>query len=241
MAFRNAQQSRVYVGILSAAAYARSVDVNSSTGMLDTTTLADTARAFITDIEEAGTFSLSGPLDVDGTSNGQYDAIADVKAATTPTPITFLPLGTDGAAWLIKGNETDIQLSNAVGQTADYTMSAQTHGQHDYRGVVLENNTSVTADTDGSSVDNGAATSNGAVAHLHVTAYSGFTSDAIIIEGSATGAFAGEETTIVTFTTVTGLTSERVEVTGTVPRYLRVVDDVTGTGSITRFVAISRR
>lgn len=240
MAFRNAQQARLYVGILSAAAYARSVDVNSSTGMLDTTTLADKARAFIPEMEESGSFSVSGPLDVDGSANGQFDAIADVKASETPTPITFLPLGTDGHAWLIKGNETDIQLSNAIGQTADYTMTAQTHGIHDMAGVVLSDAT-VTADTDGATNNNGAATSNGAVAHLHVTAYSGLTSDAIIIEGSATGAFAGEESTIVTFTTVTGLTSQRVEVTGTVPRYLRVADDVTGTGSITRFVAISRR
>lgn len=240
MAFRNAQQSRVYVGILSAAAYARSVDVNSSTAMLDTTTLADKQRAFIPEMEEAGSFSLSGPLDVDGSANGQFDAIADVKASETPTPITFLPLGTDGAAWLIQGNQTDINLTNSVGNTADYTMSAQTHGVHDFNGVVLSDAT-VTVDTDGTAVDNGAATTNGAVFHLHVTAYSGLTSDAIIVEGSATGSFGGEETTIATFTTATGVTSERVEVTGTVPRHLRVVDDVTGTGSITRLVAVSRR
>lgn len=241
MSFRNAQQARLYVGILSAAAYARSVDVNSATPMLDTTTLADRARNFIPEMEDVGSFSLSGPLDVDGSSNGQFDAIADVKAASTPTPITFLPLGTDGHAWLIKGNETDIQLTNSIGQTADYTMSAQTHGQHDMNGVILENGTTVTADTDGTANNNGAGTSNGAVFHLHVTAYSGFTSDDIIVEGSTTGAFASEETTIASFTQVTGLTSERVEVTGTVPRYLRVVDDVTGTGSITRTVAVARR
>lgn len=241
MAFKNAQQARVYVGILAASAYARSVDVNSSTAMIDTTTLADEERNFIPEMEEAGTFSVSGPLDVDGSSNGQFDAIADVKAATTPTPITFMPLGTTGAAWLIQGNETDITLTNSIGQTADYSMSAQTHGRHDLNGVILENATTVTTDTDGTTVDNGAATSNGAVFHLHVTAYSGLTSDDIIVEGSTTGAFSGEESTIATFTQVTGLTSERVVVTGTVPRYLRVADNVTGTGSITRLVAVSRR
>lgn len=239
MSFRNAQQARVYVGILSASAYARSVDVGSSTAMLDTTTLADEERNFIPEMEETGSFSLSGPLDVDGSANGQFDAIADVKAATTPTPITFLPLGSDGAAWLIKGNETDINLSNAVGQTADYTMTAETHGQHDFNGQVLDQDTAITTDTNGSAVDGGAATTNGAVFHLHVTAYSGLTSDAITVEGSANGSTGWA--TVATFTTVTGLTSERVEVTGSVARYLRVVDDVTGTGSITRTVAVSRR
>lgn len=241
MAFRNAQQARVYVGILSAAAYARSVDVSSSTEMLDTTTLADEERNFITGQEETGTFSIAGPLDVDGSANGQFDAIADVKAATTPTPITFLPLGTDGGAWLIHGNQVDLNLVNALGATADWSMSATTHGQHDCNGVLLENAVTVTTDTDGTTLDNGAATTNGAVLHLHVTAYSGLTSDAITVEASTTGAFGGEETTLASFTSVTGLTSERVVVTGTVPRYLRVVDDVTGTGSITRTVAISRR
>ena len=241
MAFRNAQQAQVYVGILKATAYARTVSANSSTGMLDVTTLADKPRVFIPDMEEAGSFSISGPLDVDATANGQYDAIADVKAATTPTPITFLPLGTDGHAWLLEANQDGLDISTSVGATADWSMSAMTHGTHDYNGVLLVNAAAVTIDADSTAVDNGAGTTNGAVFHLHVTAYSGLTSDAIIVEGSTTGSFGGEETTIASFTSVTGLTSERVEVTGTVPRYLRVVDDVTGTGSITRTVAVSRR
>lgn len=241
MAFRNAQQSRIYVGILAASCYARNASASSATAMLDTTTLCDTTRIFIPDMEETGQFAVDGPLDVDGSANGQFDAIADVKASTTPTPITFMPVGTDGAAWLIQGNEVDLQLTNNVGETADWSMSAQTHGQHDLRGEILENATTVTVDTNGTTHDSGAATTNGAILHLHVTAFSGFTSDAITVEGSATGAFGGEETTIATFTTVTGLTSERLAITGTVHRYLRVVDDVTGTGSITRLVAISRR
>jgi len=241
MTFRNAQQARVYVGILNASCYARSVSTGSATAMLDTTTICDLAPTFIPDMEEAGTFSVAGPLDVDGATNGQFDAIAAVKASTTPTPITFMPLGTDGHAWLMAANQDGLDISAAVGSTVDWSMSAQTHGQHDLNGVILANATTVTIDTDGTAVDNGADTTNGAVFHLHVTAFSGLTSDAILVEGSTTGAFSGEETTIATFASVTGLTSERVVVTGTVPRHLRVVDDVTGIGSITRTVAVSRR
>lgn len=241
MAFRNAQQARVYVGILNASCYARSVDASSATEMLDVTTLCDRARAFIPGDEEAGTFSVAGPLDVDGSTNGQFDAIAAVKADITPTPITFLPLGSDGAAWLMEANQDGLSITAAVGATADWSMSAQTHGRHDMNGLLLEEAVAVTIDTDGTTLDNGAASTNGAVFHLHVTAYSGLTSDDIIVEGSTTGAFFGEETTVASFTSVTALTSERVEVTGTVPRYLRVADNVTGTGSITRTVAVSRR
>lgn len=240
MAFRSAQQARAYVGQLAAACYARSVDSQNNISMLSTTTLCDDEKSFIPG-KESGVFSVSGPLDTDASSDAQYDALLQEKASTTPTPITYMPLGTDGAAWLIDGVQTSIDLSTGEDQTVDWSMTAATTGKLDHNGVILENNTEVTADTNGSSTAAPAGTTNGAVAHLHVTAFSGLTSDDITIEGSGTGAFAGEEVTVFTFTQVTGVTSERVEVTGTVGRYLRVVDDVTGTGSITRMVSVARR
>lgn len=241
MAFRSSRQARCYVGSLAAAAYARSASVSSSAEMLDVTTLADDDKEFLVGLDTS-TFSIDGPLDVDGSSNGQYDVLQSQQAATDPTVISYLPLGDDGSVWLIESHQTALDTSSSVSGTVDWSVTAQTTGVTDMAGVVLENNTTVTADTDGTANTGPVGgTSNGAVFHLHVTAFSGFTSDDIIVEGSTSGAFAGEETTVATFTQVTGLTSERVEVTGTVPRYLRVVDDVTGTGSVTRFVAVSRR
>jgi hypothetical protein len=61
----------------------------------------------------------------------------------------------------------------------------------------------------------------------------------VTIEDSADGST--NWTTIGTFATVTGLTSERLVIAGTVRRYLRVVDNVTGTGTNTRSVALARR
>ena len=241
MAFRSAQQARVYVGILNASCYTRSVSMDASIEMLDTTTICDTDKQYIPG-QDTSTFSVAGPLDASAASNGQWDSLVDQKQADDPVAITYMPLGTDGAAWLIDGIETNLTDEAGVGGTVDWSLSAQTTGQTDMNGVILENATTVTTDTDGTANTGPAGgTSNGAVAHLHVTAYSGLTSDDIIIEGSTSGAFGGEETTVFTFTQVTDVTSERIEVTGTVPRYLRVVDDVTGTGSITRTVAVSRR
>ena len=101
----------------------------------------------------------------------------------------------------------------------------------------------ITIDTTGTARDSTivGGTANGGVAHLHVSAFSGLTSDVITIEHSVNGSTSWA--TLVTFATITGVTSERVVVApGTsVRQYLRVVDDVTGTGSITRFVAFSRR
>lgn len=240
MAFRSSKDSRIYVGQLAASCYARSVSHQFTVDMLDTTTLCDANKQMIPG-NATSTFSIDGPIDVDGSTDAQYDAITSLKSATTPAPITYMPLSTDGGLWLVEADLTGFTVSGSVTTTSDWAMSGQVTGETDVNGYVLENNTTVTADTDGTALDNGAATTNGAVFHLHVTAYSGFTSDDIIVEGSATGAFAGEESTVATFAQVTALGAERVEVTGSIPRHLRVADNVTGTGSITRLVAVSRR
>lgn len=240
MSFRNSQQTRVYFGVLAGAAYARSAEVGSALTVLDTTCLPDRNRVFIPGLGDVGSFSVSGPLDVDGSSDEMFDLAITQHGATTNTPISYMPLGTDGAAWLVHGIETTFGITSGVAATVDYTLSAETNGQHDFNGIVLDDDT-VTIDSNGATVDNGAATTNGAVFHLHVTEFSGLTSDDIIVEGSTTGSFSGEETTIATFAQVDALTSERVVVTGSVPRYLRVADDVTGTGSVTRIVLCARR
>lgn len=242
MAFRNAQQARAYVGILGASCYTRNLAVDATNDVLDITTICDTDKRFIVG-QNTSSVSIDGPLDDSAASNGQWDALTDQKQATTPTPITIMPLGADGAAWLFEADETNLSTTTGAGSTIDWSMTAQTTGVTDLAGVVIENNTTIT-DTANGTADTGpvGGTANGAVAHLHITAFATVTSDTITIEGSTSGAFAGEETTIFTFAAATGLTSERVEVTGTVPRYLRVVDTVVGgAGSVTRTVAVSRR
>jgi hypothetical protein len=239
MSFRSSQDARCYVGILAASAYARSVSLSSPLDMHDITTLENRAKVFIPG-QDTSTFSIAGPLDTDATSNGQYDAVTDLKASTAATPITYAPLGTDGAVWLVGAWETSIDTMGGVAGTIDWAMTAQGTGQPDFNGRILSALTAITVDTNGASTDNGAATANGGVAHLHVTAFSGLTSDAIIVEHSTNDS---TWATLGTFTTVTGVTSQRLEIAAgtTVNRYLRVVDDVTGTGSCTRLVAFSRR
>ncbi len=88
-------------------------------------------------------------------------------------------------------------------------------------GVVFYPATSIAVTTNGTVVDNLAASTAGAHANLHITATaSGVWS--LIIQASTTGAFAGEETTLLTFTpNGSAVTAEHISVTGTIPRYLR--------------------
>lgn len=96
--------------------------------------------------------------------------------------------------------------------------------------------------TDGSSVDFGAASSNGLQAYLHVTAFTG-TDCTITIEESSddgdTDAFAA--VTNGAFTQVTGITSERIATASdqSVERYLRVATSGTFT-SISFAVSVVR-
>jgi hypothetical protein len=120
------------------------------------------------------------------------------------------------------------------------SLSTQTTGPTE-AGQVVGDMTAITIDGNGTAVDGGAATANGGVAQIHVTAFSGLTNNIVTIEHSVDGV--GSWATIATFATYTGLTSERVVIAPatTIRRYLRVVDNVTGTGSTVRAVFFARR
>jgi hypothetical protein len=99
-------------------------------------------------------------------------------------------------------------------------------------GVALTPPVSFTNTINGGSVDNGAASSQGGTGFLHVLQAAASDTYSIIIEGSTTGAFAGEQTTIATFAlNASALGSERKAIVGTIPRYTRFKATRTGVGN----------
>ena len=242
MAFRSAQSARVLMGILSASAYTRNLGGSYDNEMLDVTTLVDTARKFIVG-QNTSTFTIDGPLDTDPTANAQFDVLNDQLAGLVNVPVSF---GFDGftlantGIWLINALDSQLTYSSTNAGTTDWSLSAQVDGITDFNGVSLSDIAAVTIDTNGTTVDGGAATANGGVGHLHVTAFSGLTSNSVIVEHSTNDSV---WSTLGTFTLVSGVTSERLVIAAgtTVNRYLRVRDDVTGTGSCTRAAFFARR
>lgn len=233
-------KTRVLVDSLNLSCEARSVNFAANVDTYDVSTICDESKVFITG-EDTSTFSADGPLDVDSSTNEPYDVLTSFKASTAK-PITYAPSGlsTGSETVLLDALETNYGTSASTGSTVDFSLSAITTGDTDF-GESLEDLTAVTADGNGTARDLTAASSNGGVAHLHVTAFTGLTSNDITIEQSADGSTGW--TTLVTFAQVTGVTSERVVVAAgtSVARYLRVVDDVTGSGSCTRQVSFARR
>ena len=240
MAFKTAQASRVAVGLLNASGYTKGYSLTAQTAALDTTVLTDTAKTFIVGQDESSG-SLDMLFDTVGTAALQFDAFKSQKA-TGPYPLTLCPdgFGVGQLAVMVNAHLGNFTGASAVADLVTCSAAFQSTGNFDV-GLVVENFTAITADTTGTARDQAAGTTNGGVAHIHVTAFSGLTNNACSIEHSVDGSTGWA--TLASFTTYTGLTSQRVEVAAgtTVRRYLRVVDDVTGSGTTTRFVSFARR
>src|SRR5690606_33259815 len=110
------------------------------------------------------------------------------------------------------------------------------------RGVTLHTLGARTATANGTTVDQGAGSSNGASAMLQVTAVSGTAGPSltVAVQHSTDGSTWAD---LITFGAKTAAgTSERAAVTGTVNRYVRVIWTITGTTpSFTFHVAFSRK
>jgi hypothetical protein len=128
-----------------------------------------------------------------------------------------------------------------VGDVVSVSYDAQADGGTD-DAILLTALAAVTATGNGTGQDNGASTSNGGVAQLHVTANTMNNDTVFKVQHSADNSSWAD---LATFTTVatTVTTSERVTVaTGTtVNRYLRADYTASGTGSITFTMAFARR
>lgn len=240
MAFVTAQKSRVIVGQTAVSGYTRQVSLGVTSEMLDVTVLTDTAKQFIVG-QDTSTFSLGLILDTDTTTNGLWDRLTSWKSAT-PVAVTYGPSGLAALSevFLVGALEAQFGQSSQASGTVDGSIEAQPDGPAD-AGYSLEDLTAMTTTTNGTARDLTAASANGGVAHLHVTAFSGLTSNDITIEHSVDGSTSWA--TLATFTQVTGVTSQRLVVAAgtTVRRHLRVVDTIVGTGSCTRQVSFARR
>lgn len=240
MALKNAQQSRASVGLLNASGYIRNLAHTATTEPLEVTTIADTAKVFIVGQQGSeGTFDMV--LDTLPATNSQF-AVLNTWKSTQPQVLDIAPEGyaTSNPVIMINAIDTQVTTQAQVSATVDASVSFLAASETDV-GVSVEDYTSIVGTGNGTARDGLAATTNGGVAHLHVTAFAGITSDTITIEHSVDGSTAWA--TLVTFAAATGLTSERVVVAAgtTVRRYLRVVDTFVGVGSITRQVSFARR
>lgn len=236
MAYLASFNSRLYVGSLAWAVYSRGFSFNDTVEMLDITCLPDTSKKFTPGLESA---TVSHDMLLDTATSGNFATLNTWKG--TPQVETLLWAGTARGTecLMVQANQSSFTVTSPVADVVQATGEVQCDTGIDF-GVVLDPESAVTTTATTTAVDNGAATANGGVAHVHVTAFSGLTSNTITIEHSTdNSAFS----TLGTFTAVTGTTSQRLVIAAgtTVNRYVRVKDTVVGVGSTSRIVTFARR
>lgn len=222
--------------------YFRKLDLDCQTSMYDTTVFGSTSKAFIPGLR-SGTIAVEGLFEEVATVNAPDNVFSAIEAAATVPLVSVFPEGwaLGKRAYLLQAHENkhDIgaQVDALIMNSAEFT----DNDGYDF-GVSLH---ALSAETSlpytGTATDNGAATTNGGVAFLHVSAIAGASPNAVIkIQHAAVSSYAD----LVTFTAVTAATSQRVVVAAgtTVNRNLRATITEGGTtSSITPSISFARR
>lgn len=231
------RQGKLLFGEYSLVQRVESASVKRGRGMTDVNMLGEDWKTRLPQPE-------AGSLSVQGWWNGATGEIDDILApkvsVETPVVSTLAPYGltigypVDLAYAAIQPYSVENDAENPVRFSADFVADGPVdHGValHD---LVAETGASPVAYA---SVNEVAATTNGGVGHLHVTALTG-TNAVIKIQHSTNDSV---WTDLVTFVSATAVGSQRIEVTGTVNQYVRA-QVASGTySSVTFSVAFARR
>lgn len=194
----------------------------------------------LTDITQSG-YDREGGLRTGGMD---WSCWFDKQTGQSHLTLSALPR-TDVAATYMRGNAAGSPAASCVGKQIDYSGSRAADGSFPLSCSVQSNayglewglqlSAGLQTDTvagNGASLDGAASTSNGAQFYLHVTALTG-TNVVVKVQDSADNS-AWLDLSGAAFTSKTAVGWERIAVTGTVRRYLRVV--TSGTFSSATFV-----
>lgn len=214
--------------------YTKSGEFTAEVDSAETSTWGSSWKSFI-----------AGQMQATVTIDGLFDAAftPNFTGQVGDTPGALLTFGPGGLALgapcrLLSVIESNYGETADIGDVVGFTYEALTDRQPGL-GHVIAASAAVTTDQNGTAVDLTAQSTTGAIAFLHVTAVSASDSIVCTIEDSSTGSSGWA--TIGTFASKNAIGAERIVIAGTVKRYVRVVDDVTGTDvSITRAVALAR-
>lgn len=189
-----------------------------------------------------GKLTLEGFFQSDSVDEAAVDDVLNaVLGSETKQIVTLSPENADALGnrcYLMEVDQTQYKVSSPVDNLIMSNAAMQSSSGIGF-GFILQALAALTATGNGSSLDNAAATLNGGAGHLHVIAADGTTptGDFIIQHSTDNSTWVD----LITFTQATDITYQRVEVTGTVRRYLRAIRTIGGTGpSFTVAIAFAR-
>lgn len=231
MAFQHGKSTGVLFDEFDLSQYFNQVNASREIQAVNTTTFSHDDKTYIAGLE-GGSIAIQGLWEGSASAvDEQLDASIGSEAIITVCPQGFGTLG--NKAIMLKGEHISYQIRSTTTDAVRIVAGGTADGGVRTAGVLLHILEQETTTENGSSVDNGAGTSNGGVGHLHVTAFSG-TSATVKIQDSANDSAFSD---LVTFASVTGVGAQRIPVTGTVDRYLRYA--ITADNFTTMTLAVS--
>ncbi|ANS02856.1 hypothetical protein [uncultured Mediterranean phage uvDeep-CGR0-AD1-C239] len=197
---------------------------------METTALASAAASRITGLAD-GSVSVNGYFD--NAANRIHPTFTS-NSGKLPTAdqVVLVPLGSAVGSPMvgISAKEADYNVSRSSGSAISVTSTFNGNGMGGEFGVMLtaHDDTAGSAAT-GTAVDNSASSASGGAGYVEAFSLTSGTVTTIIQHSADNSSWA----TLASFTSITGSTAERVEVTGTVNRYIRY--SVSGTFSTLSF------
>ena len=240
MAAVHGKDGSVFIEGSDLSSYFRSMDVNRSSDTAETSTFKKTAKTKIGGLHD-GTMSGEGLWDGDA---GAVSEILDDLLGAADSVVAFYPAGDAVGS---RGNccesiETSHGITSDIGDAVGFSFEAEADGGVDPVTSLEAAATDVTASGNGTTVDNGAATSNGGSAYLQALSKSGGTSLDVTIRHS-TDNFSGSDVLLATFTQVTAeQVAEKLTIAAgtTINQYVRAVYVEVGGGTWNVNVALHR-
>jgi hypothetical protein len=246
--FRHGQNTRVFFDQYNLSPYLNEATATVEVEPAETSAFGTSAKTYIAGLQD-GKVSASGMFD--GQSVDGVDTVLNpILGSATDSILSYFPDGyaqpTGGAgrrAKLAAVMAVNYEVSSPVGDLVSVSAEFQAD-EGVWSGHLLAAGTTVSTavTTNGGNADNAALTSNGGVAHLHVTANANIGITSFKIQHSLDNSSWAD---LATFTNVAAstLSAQRVVVAAgtTVNRHLRVQSITANTGAITYTAAFARR
>lgn len=238
--FRHGRATALLVGAGDVAQYFRTATMSRSVDLAETSTFGTFDKTFVVGMRD-GTLSLGGLFD--GTANAIDQQLEAVLGVDPPVVVTYGPEG------LAFGRRTELMNSEetAYEVSSPYNDVVSTSADFHATGGIFAGNSlhdltpAETVGGNSASIDNGALTSAGLVATLHVPTNTRNGATVVKVQHSPDNSAWSD---LVTFTSVgsTTTTAELLSTTGTVNRYLRALWTIAGsTGSVSFHVSAARK
>jgi hypothetical protein len=197
------------------------ISLSDARDVYDVTAFGDAVHKFIggkrlISLDHAGYLNAAAAGSHPVLKSGEFSGIFSVLLGQNAAPAVGDPMYSVGT---VQGN---YQSAAAAGAYVSFSAKFAMQGNLGGWGKALAVPVTFTNSANGAAVNNGAASPNGAAAFLHVLQAAASDTYSITVEGSTTGAFGGEQTTLATFTLNGSMVgSERVALNGTLPQYTR--------------------